>query len=180
MTGPAQRMLLLPAQCNAAEAHGLALARQRNISSPGISRELCSGAAAVIASGQHCGGLGLGGGPVVLSWWRSQLNCTAVRLVRRANPVFFFSLAGLWDSLGPWRYGTSQVGFSQQRSWGPPGPVMGVDLRCLWCGFAVHLFCCLVFRLASSGRPHPIDSLACLLLLVIVYRTGLYWFADMF
>jgi hypothetical protein len=53
---------------NAAEAHGLALARQRNISSSGISRELCWGAAAVIASGQHCGGLGLGGGPVVLSW----------------------------------------------------------------------------------------------------------------
>lgn len=42
------------------------------------------------------------GGPVVLSWWcarlaeqwcrlqRSQLNCTAVRLVPRANPVFSF------------------------------------------------------------------------------------------
>ena len=145
---------------------------------------------------------------MVLSWCRSQLNCTAVRLVPRANPVHFFSLRlrGRWrrEAFGLWPFGTTWTvwgrggtGYHRSVSRSDLGaPLMGVDLRCLqrkrqtrkWCGFAVHSYCCLfpvwsvlaAPAFSTRDEPHPIDSLACLLLLVTVYGTGLYWFADMF
>lgn len=168
MTGPAQRMLLLPAQCNAAEAHGLALARQRNISSPGISRELCWGAAAVIASGQHCGGLGLGGGPVVLSWWRSQLNCTAVRLVRRANPVFFFAF--FFFTATAWRRGEP---FG--RPLGRLGQSGAVEVRDITGRFLAAAILGSPWPCDGSRSEMPLVRICCSFVLLSRIPSGQFW-----
>ena len=203
MTGPGQRMLLLPAQCHrTTQAHGLALARQRNISSLGIIRGALLGG----SSSNRLWALlwwseWWSGGPLLVAE-PVELHCGTVGASCQSCSFFFTATArpmearGLWplalwddlDSLGPWRYGISRSDLG--------APLMGVDLRCLqrkrqtrkWCGFAVHSYCCLfpvwsvlaAPAFSTSDEPHPIDSLACLLLLVIVYGTGLYWFADMF